>query len=224
MQWITANAFPCPPPPGLISSIFGEVTITTYGGTKRVWDSRKIRKWAYGAGAAASAALSLVALTAAGCGTSARSLALRTGAALLGVQAGAWLRLHYDAASTVPEIDELLAHCADIEEVTAVEGKPASEAAEATKTAANIVRNWADKAYAHFGRRLEDTKADRDALGFWLARQMKEGSVRDRDIAQYLPLIVEVCLLPSFAELTAQEMRRSRVANILRRECHPPKV
>lgn len=224
LQWPDFESFRFPPPQGLISSTFGEVTIQTFNGTKRVWDYRKVRKWGLLAGAVAGMVSSLAALTAAGSGSSVKSHALRVGSAVLGIQAGAWLRQHFDAASTNPQIEGLVASCKDMEDATTVEGTAATLANDATNKVARVVRDWVDRAYAHFGRRLEDTKADRDALGFWLARQMKDASVRDRDIACYLPLIVEACLLPGYAELVAQEMRNSRVAKILKKECHTPKA
>lgn len=212
-----------PPPQGLISSAFGEVTMQTHLGVRREWDNRKLRKYGLGAAAVVGIAGSLCALVAAGNGRSTSSRALRTSAAVIGCLSGQLMRQCLDAAGTNPAIEAFVAHVKDVSETTVVEGKAATTATESITQPAHIVRNWVDKAYANFGRRLEDTKADRDALGFWLARQMKEADVRDRDIAVYLPSIVECCLLPGYAEMIAQEIRNSRMARMLKSTCPLPK-
>lgn len=74
-----------------------------------------------------------------------------------------------------------------------------------------FAREWSIRLRLHFGE-TRDTAADRIVYKRWLAEEMGKADVRYTDQAEYIPLVVELALMPDIHSLEGEFARRTRVA------------
>lgn len=77
------------------------------------------------------------------------------------------------------------------------------------------VRQWVRKAKLHFGE-VKDTRADQLCVKKWLAEQMKEADMRDKEARGLIPVVAFLSTVPDSDDAVANFMRHSGVVSIMR--------
>lgn len=66
-----------------------------------------------------------------------------------------------------------------------------------------FLRHWIARVRMHFPMR-SDKPSDRAAMTKWLSGEMREHGIRITHIAQAIPMVVRLCLLPDVSDIAAQ--------------------
>lgn len=132
------------------------------------------------------------------------------------------LRIGAYRHNAITSVDTALAHAAGVD-ITGVMGRTVRGSPFCRKRYI-IAAEWAARTRLHFGA-PQDTPADRTVLARWVSRELCDkgangrGSTRDSDViglSTLVPIIVELALLPTTAEVEAKLIRESFLAAALR--------
>jgi hypothetical protein len=84
----------------------------------------------------------------------------------------------------------------------------AAKAGAITKIATPFRAYWVHAARAKFGL-LTDSAANRLVLGDWLRKALLEEGVRPTHVSLHVPILIELCLIPTDSDIYATEIRRT---------------
>lgn len=208
--------------PALSSSLvktefLGSLVETSTGPTRlqRLGEWCRQHRWALHGGMAAATVSAL--LVGRGCSGAARTMGVVSCAAASAL--AEWCCRRAPVLGQTPAmVEQVAAHVLGVDDVTTINGVVAEVEVEKDADLKEIsagLRKWVQKTKLHFGE-VRDTPADQLCVKKWLAEQMKEADVRDKDARGMIPMVAFLATVPDSDDAVAANLRYSAVVRNMR--------